>query len=415
MAMVVGCATQFTGSEQRSGAPQQPAQPWKARPVKGPVGTLGTAVMAALARAGSGNVAVSPTVLAVQLAMVRAGAAGTTAPAIDQLFGVQNPAASEELVAATGSIDAVGSDRTGPQRSAVRRGRVDIEQAAALWLQRGTDVDDAYLDTLASVWGTGVRLVDFRSDPERARDAINRWASDTTDGRAEQLVARGRITSSAQLVSTGVLWLSAPWLWPFDPAATRTTDFTTDTGRTVAVPMMQLGRASGLSYAGGDGWQAVELPYLGRQLSMVAVLPAPGRTDEVVNGLSTGLLDDIVGSLRPTAVTVALPRFAFTTQPSLATTLSDLGAGELFDVDRADLTALAPAERLALTDVVQELFVAVDEQGTAARATASTSGGATRVPTAATEVTFDRPFVVLMVDRASGLVFVAARIGDPTT
>jgi serine protease inhibitor len=93
-------------------------------------------------------------------------------------------------------------------------------------------------------------------------------------------------------------------------------------------------------------------------------------------------------------------------------TLTDLGVASAFTTDLADFTTLAPSERLALTEVVQEVYLSVDETGSAARVATATQP--TQRPQTVTSITFDRPFLVLVVDRSTSLPLVIARVGDPT-
>jgi serine protease inhibitor len=68
---------------------------------------------------------------------------------------------------------------------------------------------------------------------------------------------------------------------------------------------------------------------------------------------------------------------------------------------------------LALSEVIQEVFVSVDEEGSTARvATSTRPADQQRAPDV--ELTFDRPFLVWIVDRSSRLPLIAARVGDPT-
>ena len=413
VAGAVGCSTGFSGNERRAGTPRNPVPPSAIRNVAQPVSTLGTSVLGELSATIDGNVAFSPSLLATQLAMVRNGTATAASAEIDDLLGLDNTADGDLFVETIGGVTPLLESLNGIERTSDRRGRVVVAEAVALWIQRGTEINDTYLEALARTLGTGIRQVDFRSNAEVARQAVNRWASEATDGRVEQMAPRGRIATTTQLLSTGALWLSAPWVHPFDPAATTDAPFTTDTGRVVSVAMMELPAAPGVSFARGSTWQAVEMPYLGRQLSMVAIIADPGQNEVLEQALTADFIAEVTSALSRTRVVVRMPRFAFTTQTVLSPSLTALGATTLFDRDQADLTRLAPAERLALTEVMQEVFVSVDEEGTAARVAITTSPP--KPPRdAEVEVTFDRPFMVWIVDRSTRLPLIAASVGDPT-
>ncbi len=53
-----------------------------------------------------------------------------------------------------------------------------LHVANTLWGQQGFEFLSEFLDTLAENYGAGLRLVDFSSNPEAARQTINQWVSD---------------------------------------------------------------------------------------------------------------------------------------------------------------------------------------------------------------------------------------------
>ena len=112
---------------------------------------------------------------------------------------------------------------------------------------------------------------------------------------------------------------------------------------------------------------------------------------------------------RPVALT--LPRFAFTTELDLVAPLTGMGLVRTTDVDEAQLDAMAPAESLALGEVVQQTFVAVDEEGSSQSA-ATVSARAT-TPTDLTPVVADHPFVFVVRHPDSGSVLLIGRVTDP--
>jgi serine protease inhibitor len=63
--------------------------------------------------------------------------------------------------------------------------------------------------------------------------------------------------------------------------------------------MMHLPQSLPFPYATGDGWQAVELPYLHDELALLLiVMPDDSRFSQVNTMLQKGLLDDVVAALK---------------------------------------------------------------------------------------------------------------------
>ena len=70
---------------------------------------------------------------------------------------------------------------------------------------------------------------------------------------------------------TNAIYFNAAWQYPFNENMTDNGAFHLLDGGEVNVPMMK--QTESFGYAEGDGYQAVELPYDGRELSMVILLP----------------------------------------------------------------------------------------------------------------------------------------------
>lgn len=410
--VTVGCVEGYTGTELRSSATPGTARPAEVRAASPVVLGLGADVLGALAATEAGNVGVSPSTLALQLSMVAAGAGTSSASALDALLG------GEGLTSSTGGritlhgAVALPADRSGTERSPQRTGSVAVGTAVALWIQRGPAVTEAFLEELALAHDRGVRQLDFRSDPEGARAAVNLWTSGATGGRVTEAAPGGSVTSATRLLSTGAQSVTAPWLVPFNAAATVPEPFTTASGEVVEVPMMTVEAPTGLQWARGGDWQAVALPYLGRELMVVVALPDPG-TPALTERLDAALLTTILERLRPRALSVRLPRLTLSLDVSLSETLSGLGAGVVFDTDLADFTPAAPTERLALTDVLQAVRFTVDEEGSEGRAATVTSPGERPVPTTP-QVVVDRPFLLMVVDVPTRIPLLLAEVVDPS-
>jgi serpin B len=94
-----------------------------------------------------------------------------------------------------------------------------------------------------------VFLANFETDPEAARNAINRWVSDQTEQLIPELLMRGDITKNTRLVLTNTVYLHASWEVNFDPHDTQTAPFTKLDGSLVPASMMHARRP--LPYAAG--------------------------------------------------------------------------------------------------------------------------------------------------------------------
>jgi len=410
-AIVAGaCGGPSTGTEVRSHEPRDEPQA-SALPATVAANTaLGAALYRPLA-ARAGNFVFSPFGVSLGLAMTQAGAGGITA---DQLNAVQHVVAGQDLPSGLNTLMQALGDLNGDQQNDLRKGRVSLQTPAALWGQKDTRFDEPFLDSLARSFGTGMRVVDFRSDPEDARHAMNSWVSGQTQGNIAELVPRGVITETTRLEATVAAYLQAPWDQRFDLGRSAPAPFTRPDGQTASAIMMELRAPSGLLYGKEAGWQAVEIPYLGRKLAMVVIMPDAGQLAEFEGRLDGPLLQHIVRSLAPKALDLHLPRFGFTTQGELDDPLSEIGAPSAFIASEADFSAMTANEALWIGGFSHQAFLSADEEGTEASAVTIVPAHPPVVTANLTNVTVDHPFIVMVIDRATSEPLFLGRVSDPT-
>ena len=201
--------------------------------------------------------------------MAQLGRAGMTA---DQMSTVLHDLIEAGEVGPIDAIDQALTSRTGTFKDiAGDEHQVVLRIANAPFGQRGLAIEPAYLDALARGFGAGLRIVDYKADPAAARGLINGWVADQTDQRIKQLLAEQDITAATRLVLVNAIYLKAAWLTPFAEEATVPAAFQLPDGTQIQVPTMSSNAS--LRYAAGNGWQAVELPYVGNQVAMTIIVP----------------------------------------------------------------------------------------------------------------------------------------------
>jgi len=349
-----------------------------------------------------GNLFFSPHSINVALSMTSAGARGNTA---DQFAGVLffDPATVHDTLNALDlHLSALGSSDPDEFRLSV---------VNATWGQTGFDFEAPFLDILATYYGAGMSLLDFGADPEASRVIINDWVEDQTEGRIEDLLPEGSVTSLTRLVLTNAIYFKADWEHQFSDQMTHAADFTRLDGNTVTVDMMGQDDIEVPYFANAD-LQLVELPYKGLDTSMVIVLPTDGNFDAVESELTPEFLNGLLDLATDQSVLVQLPKFSFTFDVSLNNPLKALGLTDAFDAAQADFTGMNPVANLYITDVVHKAFVSVDEDGTEAAAATGVIIGDTSVPM--NVMTINRPFFFFIRDRVHGTILFLGRVVDPT-
>ncbi len=361
-----------------------------------------------LGRIDDPNLVFSPASVAIALAMTRAGALGATATEMDDVLAVDD---ATTLHRSMNALTAALADRSGTFERGDDEVEVVLALANSLWAQAGLAFEQEFLDVLSGEYGAGLRVVDYEDDAEGARVAINDWVDDETRGRIPSLIGQGVLGPMTRLVLVNAVYLKAPWADAFPEGRTSDETFTTLDGDLVDVPTMTDERS--LPYAEGDGWRAVEIPYVNGDLAMVLVLP--DLEHQFAERVVGGVLDEVVAALVRTRVLLRFPRFDIGTSTSLRPTLEALGMPVAF-TDDADFSAMTTEEPLAISDVVHEANITVDEDGTEAAAATAVVMEATSdaEPDEPVEIVFDRPFVFALRDRSTGAITFLGRIGDPS-
>ncbi len=343
-----------------------------------------------------GNLFYSPHSISVALAMTYAGARGMTEKQMAETlnFILSQP----ELHLAFNALDLELAKRgEGAEGSDGEGFRLNIVNA--LWGQEGYPFLGDFLDVLAENYGAGLRVLDFAGETEKSRQIINDWVSQQTEERIEELIPEGVIDAATRLVLTNAIYFNAAWKYPFDEDMTRDGIFNLLDGGQVTVPMMT--QSQGFNYAEGDGFQAVEIPYDGEELSMVILLPEEGRFEAFENNLDAGKMAGIIDSMQKKQVNLTMPRFEYETDFSLKQTLADMGMPVAFS-GGADFSGMTGSPDLFIAEVLHQAFVSVNEVGTEAAAATAVIMRESAAPGPEVDFTMDRPFIYLIQDNQTG-------------
>ncbi len=360
------------------------------------------------------NTVLSPYSIAAALTMTYAGARGTTSEEIRDVLHLGLP--DERVHAARNELDL--QIITIPDSSpSYTREPFTIRVANSLWGQQGYPFLDEFLVLLAENYDAGMNIVDFVTAAEAARQEINSHVEAETEGRIVDLIPEGGVNGLTRLVLVNAIWFKADWMKQFDLDSTVDGDFTTLEGDQVTVPMMK--QEEYFTYADGDGYQAVRLPYYAGNDSMVIVLPAPDRFEEIADGFGPADLTAFRSEGFAHWVDLSMPRFEFRSAVKPKPVLRELGMVAVFanpfEPDGADLTGMTEVRELYVAEVVHQAFIKVDEMGTeasAATAVLGGRGGGGEPPPIAT-FTVDRPFLFFIEHGDTGEVLFMGQVVDP--
>ena len=355
----------------------------------------------------SGNLFFSPESVSTALAMTYAGARGDTAAEMAKTLRFT-----------------LLPDRLHPAMGALLAGlnaphdAYQLRVANALWAQRDYKFLDDFLKLTESDYGAGFNGVDFKGAAEAARLTINQWVELKTDSKIKDLLKPGMVNPTTRLVLTDAIYFKADWQTQFQKEASRDEDFHLSAAQTVKAPLMH--RSGGYSYFDGGTFQALELPYKSRDLSMIVFLPKDiDGLPAFEQSLTASNAKQWFSRLQPVPrVIVTFPKFKVTEQLELGSTLRAMGMPSAFARSAADFSGMTGNRELFLSAVIHKAFIDLNEAGTeAAAATAAVLRGlAMRAPdpTPPPEFRADHPFVFLIRDNRSGGILFMGRVTDPT-
>ncbi len=351
------------------------------------------------------NLFLSPFSIQVALAMTAVGAKGETRQELIDLIGAPESVEEQNRHFAR-LLKSLYGDGQRP---------FQLVTANALWGQQGYRFKSDFQEAIADYYDGALHIVNFRAKLDEAAKTINAWVSGKTREKIKELVKRDFINDDTRLVLTNAIYFKGRWEKVFEDAETRDEDWHGPNG-TRRVPMMHQ-QGGYLYYECGD-FQALELCYQGRQLSMLIVLPrkkdglaaverqwAAGDTyRQVTDGLD---YEEVV--------LVSLPRFQMEIEFKLKPVLCGLHA-ELAFSDEADFSGIGE-DPLKISEVVHKAFVEVNEEGTeAAAATAVGMVLCAGISDPAPQPKIfkaDHPFFFFIRDRKTNAVLFAGRVLDP--
>uniref|UniRef100_G3MLE6 Serpin domain-containing protein n=1 Tax=Amblyomma maculatum TaxID=34609 RepID=G3MLE6_AMBMU len=354
------------------------------------------------ARGSGQNVVVSPFSIATALSMTLAGARGLTA---------------DEITAAlhTGKLNDVHSNFSDVlAKLSGLAPDVTLEVANRLYCEKTFSILDDYTTALKKSYGSTVASVNFKTEAEQARLAINGWVEEATKSKIRDLLPLGTVDYDTALVLVNAVYFKGLWQEPFNPRRTSQKQFNLSKDKVKTVDMMRK-EAMYRTCEKCDvdlKASAIEIPYKGGKTSMLILLPdeVEGLAD-LEAALTPSKLANIMKCLG-TAKTVilSLPRFKVEQATNLKETLPVIGVKELFS-ETADLSGINEKKELTVSAAVHKAFVEVNEEGTeAAAATAMLASNSCERFTPKFNV--DHPFMFLIRSHDPDVILFLGSVRD---
>lgn len=365
---------------------------------------FGYSLYAELSGGTQGNFVVSPYSVHSVMSMVAAGAAGETKSQMITTLQLPNKDTDRNATAKAilDRIAALGA-----------KGDVTLESANRVWVQESYPLLPAFTDVIQKTFGAGFAVADFVKSAEPTRKAINDWVEKITRNRIKDLIPSGVLTPLTRMVLVNAVYFYGTWDVPFSEKSTRPQPFFTAPGQAHDVPMMHA-KLEHIGYREEAGLQVCELPYKGRALSMIVLLPEAGKIGALEQRIGKVGFNALCGVLEPETVHVTLPKFKIESQFGLNDPLVKMGMRDAFDAGRADFSGMTGTRDLFISAVIQKAFIEVNEKGTEAAAATGVVMALRAMPIEKRiEFRADRPFLFALRDRETGLMLFMGRVADP--
>jgi serpin B len=279
----------------------------------------------------SGNIAVSPFNISRVMSMLYMGSAGATAQEISEAMFFSGRAV----------------DFTVPQ---------SVYMADSMWVQQGLPILPSYSELFDE---ETVYSANFLSEPDNAREEINLWVEDNTEGKINKLFKSGDISSSTRLVLASAIYFKADWLHKFNSTYSHEELFYPAQNNKI----MMYQEANFPIYIGED-FDLLEMPYRDDDISMFVLLYHDLDAEPQI---SPSNIREWIENMESRQVAVTLPKFDIVNNRSLNDTLKGLGVERAFTT-QADFSPITGSRDLFLNTVVHKAAITVDEDGTEAAA-----------------------------------------------
>jgi len=293
-----------------------------------------------------------------------------------------------------------------------QKGGYDLTVANALWGQKDYGFLKNFLKLIENCYDGQLNEVDFVRATETARKTINAWVEKKTNEKIKNLISKGVLDSMTRLVLTNAIYFKGNWARQFTENRTKDATFTLADGHKIEVATMN--QKAKFGYMETDTFQALELPYVDDELSMVILLPKKfDALDEFEKKLTPDNLKQWLAKIHKREVVVFVPKFKMTSQFSLASVLKSMGMKDAFSSD-ADFSGINGKRDLFISAVIHKAYVEVNEEGTEAAAATGVVMKLTSIGPAPIPVfRADHPFLFLIRDNQTGSILFIGRVANP--
>ncbi|XP_070603254.1 leukocyte elastase inhibitor-like [Erythrolamprus reginae] len=351
------------------------------------------------------NIFFSPFSLSSALAMVVLGAQGNTA---SELLKTLHFDGVEDLHSVFHTLNTKINRSNAPYI---------LKLANRLYGEKTFNFLSNFLTRTQDLYGAELSTVDFSNAPDKAEKEINQWVKKQTEGKIPELLSEGSINAMTKLVLVNAVYFKGNWEEPFEENYTKDRPFRLNKTEKKNVKMMFTERELPFRYIPECECSVLELPYNGKELSMLILLP------DSIEDNSTGLeqleqqlsLEKLQEWTQPKnmnsdEVSVHLPKFQLEEHYDLKSYFEALGVVDVFDSGKANLSGTSGSPDLHVSKIVHKSFLEVNEVGTEAAAASAVEEADYCSPM---DFNADHPFLFFIRHNPTNTILFFGRFASP--
>lgn len=348
------------------------------------------------------NIFYSPFSISTALAMVHMGARTETLKEMTQALHFEEM--DKVVHTAFGSYLDFLSKETGD---------CTLKTANRIYQSMRLKPEESFLEDCNKHFKTTLETMDF-SKSEAASKKMNSWVSQQTDNKIQDLIPASALNEFTFMVLVNAIYFKGNWDRKFESEFTQVMEFR-NTKEEIDTDMMYQRAYFNYCHLPDLMLSALELPYKGKTLSMLILLPITvDGIEHLEKNLTESAFKTTVSNLREKKVAVYLPKFKMESTFPLKPYLTALGMPLAFDANNADFTGMNKDEVIYISEVFHKAFVDVNEEGTeAAAATGPVVEPSCMEMTA--EFRANHPFLFFIRDTVNDVILFAGRFYKPSS
>ncbi|XP_028631475.1 serpin B4-like isoform X2 [Grammomys surdaster] len=324
-------------------------------------------------RESKDNIFYSPTSIMTALAMLQLGAKGNTKQQIEKVLQLNETTKKTAKLAADSHDEENVHEQFHKLMTQLNKSNdaYDLKAPNRIYAANSFQFLQTYLEDIKKYYQANMESLDFVHDTEESQKKINSWMERQTNGKIKGLFPAGSLSSSTILVLVNAMYFKGQWNHKFDEKNTTEEKFWLNENTSKSVPMMKQRNEFNFIFLEDVQAKIVELPYIGKELSMLILLPVE------IDGLKK-LEEQLTAdkflewtspeNMHMIEMYLSLPRFKLEEKYDLPGPLEHMGMVDAFNPQKADFSGMSSTQGLMVSKVLHKSFVEVNEEGTEAAA-----------------------------------------------